>query len=310
MKKKVLMAILPLCVAMTMTACGGNTDTTEVGETTATEENAEVDVQAEVPMEDEKPKEPGQTVEEQEDEATVTGDTNVESEDSEAEEYEFNQLVSDAVSQDKSADYGVNSTSSYDVSQFINGDGSTMWDVNGKEYEEFSGRFAFPELSPSDIFDHAIIYYRTDSGQYISVWHGDSEKSDMLSMLPGSSFYNNDLHFVDSIVEYTVPFSVDTIDGSIDVVSRLEQSESYPDWVMNDDDYNFIDEDGNILEYNDEGDLLDKDGNVIEPIRDTTYFYEWLLGDFTITFQGRTQYTQEQIQEIADSIHLIGNAAE
>ncbi len=47
MKKKVLMAILPLCVAVTMTACGGNADTKEVRETTVTEESTEADTQVE-----------------------------------------------------------------------------------------------------------------------------------------------------------------------------------------------------------------------------------------------------------------------
>ena len=47
MKKKALTVILPLCVAMTMTACGGNVDTTEVEETTAITESTEADAQAE-----------------------------------------------------------------------------------------------------------------------------------------------------------------------------------------------------------------------------------------------------------------------
>ncbi len=47
MKKKALMAILSLCVAMAMTACGGNADTAEVKETTVAEETAEADAQTE-----------------------------------------------------------------------------------------------------------------------------------------------------------------------------------------------------------------------------------------------------------------------
>ncbi len=50
MKKKVLM-ILPLCVAMAMSACGGNTDKAEVEETTVTEESAEADAQTEAEAE-------------------------------------------------------------------------------------------------------------------------------------------------------------------------------------------------------------------------------------------------------------------
>ena len=47
MKKKALTVILPLCIVMTMTACGGNVETAEVEETTVTEESTEADVQAE-----------------------------------------------------------------------------------------------------------------------------------------------------------------------------------------------------------------------------------------------------------------------
>jgi len=52
MKKKALMAILPLCVAMAMTACGGNADTAEVKETTVAEETAEADAQTEAKAEE------------------------------------------------------------------------------------------------------------------------------------------------------------------------------------------------------------------------------------------------------------------
>ena len=52
MKKKALMAILPLCVAMAMTACGGNADTAEVKETTVAEETAEADAQTEAEAEE------------------------------------------------------------------------------------------------------------------------------------------------------------------------------------------------------------------------------------------------------------------
>ena len=52
MKKKALMTILPLCVAMAMTACGGNADTAEVKETTVAEETAEADAQTEAKAEE------------------------------------------------------------------------------------------------------------------------------------------------------------------------------------------------------------------------------------------------------------------
>ena len=52
MKKKALMTILPLCVAMAMTACGGNAAPAEVKETTVVEESVEADVQTEAEAEE------------------------------------------------------------------------------------------------------------------------------------------------------------------------------------------------------------------------------------------------------------------
>ncbi len=51
MKKKALMTIMPLCVAMAMTACGGNAGTAEVKEITVAEETAEADAQTEAEAE-------------------------------------------------------------------------------------------------------------------------------------------------------------------------------------------------------------------------------------------------------------------
>ncbi len=51
MKKKALTVILVICVAMAMTACGGNAGTAEVEETTVTEESAETEAQAEAEAE-------------------------------------------------------------------------------------------------------------------------------------------------------------------------------------------------------------------------------------------------------------------
>ena len=46
-EEKALTAMLSVCVAMAMTACGKNAGTTEVGETVAAEESVEADTQAE-----------------------------------------------------------------------------------------------------------------------------------------------------------------------------------------------------------------------------------------------------------------------
>ncbi len=52
MKKKALTVILPLCVAVVMTACGGNEDTVKVEETAVAAEGAETDAQAEAEVEE------------------------------------------------------------------------------------------------------------------------------------------------------------------------------------------------------------------------------------------------------------------
>lgn len=51
MKQKILKLILPLCIAMAMTACGGNADTTEIAETAATEKNTDAEAEAEAKTE-------------------------------------------------------------------------------------------------------------------------------------------------------------------------------------------------------------------------------------------------------------------
>lgn len=51
-KKKALTVILPLCVAIAITACGGNADATEVEETTVIEESTEADGQEEAEAEE------------------------------------------------------------------------------------------------------------------------------------------------------------------------------------------------------------------------------------------------------------------
>lgn len=123
------MAILSLYVAMAMTACGGNADTTEATETTEREESLEDNAQAKT--EDETPTE------------------------------------------EETAEFGVNSTSSYGVLQLLRDDMKPEWygAEDFDEYNQFTGRFAYPELTQSDIFDSAVIYERTDYCQSINAWN-------------------------------------------------------------------------------------------------------------------------------------------
>lgn len=305
MKKKALMTILLLCVTMAMTACGGNAETTKDTETTATEESTEVETQTET--EDETP-----TEEDTEDAEPEPTEEPVE----EVIQYEFGEVVEHALEQDKSADYGVNSTSSYDVAQFIK-DGQPEWtidtDYSNPEYSEFTGRFAYPEITPSELFDSAIIRDRTDNSQDISVWNTANEENGLtVTMRPGAWYYNDSSSVVGSIPTYSIPFSIGTIDGSCEVVLVCNQIMSYPDWVQYNENGDCIDSEGNVLEYDEEYNLLDKDGNIIEMVdKGLVSIYIYKLGDFTIDVSGLNfELTQEQMQTIADSIHLVGGEAE
>ena len=285
MKKKTLMAILPLCVAMAMTACGGNADTAEVKETTkveattATEESAEAGTPAEA--EDE-----ASTGDEESVESDQTGEDASENEESSEEiengaddsavGQEFPIIDQAVLDQDKSEEYGVNSISCYDLDQYLDENGDLQADISSDEsyYEEYSGRWAYPEITPCRFFGELTMTSRVDqSSSYTAV---DSETGEKLSfiILSGKYMYNGARdqvgHEFESgqINRYDIPFAIQNVDGEQDVINECMEM------------------------------TLESD----EVFRINSYYFA--VGNFTVIVQSGTELTQEDVQLIADNISL------
>lgn len=301
MKKKILMAVMPLCVVMAMTACGGNEDTKEAAETAVTEESAEVDAQAET--------EAGSfTADKENVESGQTGEESVEEEDVEVvEETEFLPLQlefeEDAVTQDKSAEYGVYSNSCEDVYQFLNEDGSCPWDYDyeQKEHTEYSGRFAYPVPVQGDFFKTAVVWLRTDADEFMVVTTDGDDNNYGISFHTGNSTWQwnmdeykkeqeeGDEYF--SSGTRSMPFTVTVDDNVADVIFFHSENEGYLGEVTADT----------------EGNVFDADGNPVEPfmieIRNNYYY---TLGGFTVDIAaGERELTQEELQMFVDNIKLL-----
>lgn len=294
MRKKVLMAILPVCVAVAMTACGGKADTKEVEETAVTEENEEA-VEATPTVENE----PEAVAETNEITEELTEEESTEP------EYSFMEITGNAITQDKAADYGINSTSCEDVWQFLDENNEIAWgyDYESKEQNEYSGRFTYPTLVQSDAVPNAIITQRTDAVQYVNVWVGDGEESYSIKFTGGYGDYNMNVqqaefyaesNITDAASKYSFPFTVDTEEGSQDVIC----------WRM--DIASFDGYDGSVS-VNDDGKYVNEDGEVIEPTElMSIWSYLYKLGGFTVSIQAGEEISQEKMQGIVDSIVLVG----
>lgn len=305
MKKQTLRVILPLCVAMTMTACGGNADTAEVEETMVTTDNSEADTQAktetEAPTVDEEVVESEQT----EDGAPADEEPLEEIEIEPEEEHEFPYLTERAVEQDKSADYGVYSTSCFDVDQFIGEDGmrTAEWDFESKEYSEYSGRFAYPKVTECRFTTDAKIDSRTDVEEEIFTTDSVTGNSLQIYFSVGRDDYDTYSHKIN--------WSDDPNVGLADIIGTVKTGEEYSELIHF---YRVVT--GTLF---DDGLYYVGDGRFIKGVEGDTeelmmnvHHYVYTLGNFTVDvlFEGEEGLTLEDIQLIADNIHLVDNVAE
>lgn len=287
MKKKALMAMLSVCVAMEMTACGKNAGTTEVEETVATEESVEADIQAEAEADAQTEGEAeASTVDEEGVEPEQTGEDASENEESSeeiengaddsADGQEFPIIDQVVLDQDKSEEYGVNSISCYDLDQYLDENGDLQADISSDEsyYEEYSGRWAYPEITPCRFFGELTMTSRVDqSSSYTAV---DSETGEKLSyiILSGKYMYNGARDQVGhefeggQINRYDIPFSIQNVDGEQDVINECMEM------------------------------TLESD----EVFRINSYYFA--VGNFTVIVQSGTELTQKDVQLIADNISL------
>lgn len=288
MTKKALTVILPLYVAIELTACGGNADTTKVEETTVIEESTEVDAQAEAKAstEDEEAIEESEVVE-----AEVVDEEPEEiiEEYNPASKYEglFYSVNDYVLECDKSDEYGIYSGSCFDLDQYLDEEGNVpgywpsysdeegyVFDSDERNY--YTGRWAYPEIIQCDIFNDMCLLYKTDVFEKFT-FNDKSGNESFLIIQSGIYGYNLDKDPEMAPLERkpVFMFTAETMDGTTDVYSS-------------------------VYEYND----------------DTTsrYSVEYMLnvGNFSITVQcaetlsdeDPIEMTEEEIQEIIDSIRL------
>lgn len=286
MKKKALMAILALCVAMAMAACGGNADTIEV-------KDAEGDTQAEADAEDSAAGEESAESEQTEEEAPENEEPFREIEigaDGSVDGQEFPVIDEAVLSADKSEEYGVNSISCYDLDQYLDENGNLQPDIASAEnfYFEYSGRWAYPEITPCRFFGELVLTSRTDSSsEYMSV---DSETGDQFSfsVYSGKDLYNGAVgnigyDFGDDSTFIEKAFTIQTVDGEADVTREYRE----------------------IMMLKDKG----ENGEALETPEEVIYnfsSYTFVIGNFSVSLAPNvgTELTQEEVQLIADNIRL------
>ncbi len=289
MKKKAVMTILSLCAAVAVTACGGKADTAEVQETTAAEESAEADAGTEEEA-------AASMVGEDAAEAEQTGEEAPENEES-FEEIEIGAdgsvngqdfpMIDEVVrSQDKSDAYGVYSISCYDLDQYLDEEGYMQSDIASTDtfYYEYTGRWAYPKITPCRFFGELVLTSRTDfSSDYRST---DTETGKGLSfnICSGKDYYNSMKQGTGSDAEVSeMVFTIQTMVGSSDVMHEYRE----------------------IMLLSDK----DENGEALDTLEEVVYGFDvycFDVGNFTVTLQpdAGTKLTQEDVQLIADNIRL------
>ena len=188
------------------------------------------------------------------------------------------QVVLDA---DKSADYGVNSISCFDLDQYLDDAGYISTDVSGEDsfYYEYSGRWAYPVVTPCELFPELLLSSKTDASCDYMTPIVEGEKGLMFSIYSGLDLYDSMVLNVGvdnyNAGEEWIPanlFTVETSDGTSDVIHEYYEIS-----------------------------LLDTDS---EPVGIHTYYFH--VGNFTVAVSpdSDTEYDKDQIQMIADNIWL------
>ncbi len=194
---KIVIVVLGLAVSLLTGGCGNN-ESTNV-ETMTTKEVKEVAKEV-ADKSDDSVSQVVETEKEVDTDVTDSEEVNIEladteeSEDAEvsAEIEELPPITDYALSQDKSAEYGVNSTSSYDVAQFLDDLGRTEWygDTESEEYNFYTGRFAYPEVSACSLFDNISLSYRTDDGEVLQVTNTETGELNTIMIDAGTFSYS------------------------------------------------------------------------------------------------------------------------
>lgn len=221
MQKKVTMILVGGLVACLMGGCGQSevgTDTmATVDETIA--ENTEVT--EEVGQVEESTKE-GDTKEDEETVSDSSTDESVEEngEDETVEGDEFPVINEYVLELDNSDEYGVYSTSCYDLDQYLDDNGALQgWDdFESSIHTEYSGRWAYPVFTPCKFFTDLEIIYRDDA---LEILDGTDIHIEV------NSGYGYERHIVGEKSAPELMFTAQTADGEIDVIHVIVDGSTY-----------------------------------------------------------------------------------
>lgn len=249
-----------------------------------------------------------EVAEEVEEEVTEPDETNVEEtdtdespeveEESESGTEEFPTITDEALAQDKSADYGVYSTSSFDLDQFLdeNGEAPEDWNYESKEYSEFSGRFAYPDIIQCELMDSVRIYNRTDCYEGLSVESNDGTRHIGIAINSGLDMYHSQKSFVgydSDWIAISMMFTTQTSEGETEVLHQTSTGSESSMYLV-DEDGNPIDEDGNPV---------DLDAIEMHEYIDNQYIFN--IGNFSVwVYADEDELTEDEIQMIIDNISL------
>lgn len=287
MKKKALTVILPLCVAMAMTACGGNAETAEAEETAVTVETqaeAEAEEQEEAIESEQTENEASADEESSEeiesgDDGTVNGD-------------EFPIIEQAVIDNDKSDEYGVYSTSCFDLDEFLDEEGMLPGVYETTDWDEYTGRWAYPEITPCKFFDGLRLTYRSDKYEMLVFDGNDTIFGFNMCISSGPESYNywnqfaNDPDYAEFDGYYKYMFTAQTSGGETEVLSMIDTSTVY------------------------EGTDVDFDSSDGTDVIETSYLFT--VGNFTVDIAPFWSYdvdnpnelSEEDLQLIIDNIHL------
>lgn len=248
MKKKAAMILIGGLIACLMGGCGQE-EIDPVTMETADEVEEEVAEPA-VEEEAEPEAEVAEPVDEENAEDTLTDDgsfTEIEiSEDGSVNGQEFPKIAQAVIDHDKSEETGVNSTSCFDLDQYLdeNGEAPDDWTYESKEGTEYSGRWAYPVVTPCRFFTDLELNDRTDREEWFSA--SDSETGVFLSMFiySGLDLYNDTHSYVGETYDdpnmpvTTLKFTAKTADGTTDVLE--ERAVSYISWDDSEEEEEYI----------------------------------------------------------------------
>lgn len=203
---------------------------------------------------------------------------------------------------DKSEEYGVYSQSCYDIDELLNDKGeiAEAWDYESDEYSYYTGRFAYPEITPCSLFNQVTIDGRTDYMMSLYAVGEDRSKTYSIYIYSGLRYYNNELSYVGISMGLTGVsptenmFTAETCDGQTDVLVTKHESVTTISWGE------VVDDEGNVI--------YEENSDEPQEYHTVTYNYAFHVGNFSVSLMYTDNegdgLTQEEIQEIIDSIRL------